>query len=63
MFSTSLQEEVKTLETDIEAVQEKVDDPIICDKIKQFVYAPREIQALYKADAGLCFPSSWHPYR
>ncbi|KAG5652462.1 hypothetical protein H0H81_004958 [Sphagnurus paluster] len=52
MFTSSLTEEVKSLETDIEAVKEKIDDPIMCAKIRQFVYAPREIQDMYKADAA-----------
>ena len=53
MFTSSLQEEVNALQEDIEAVQGKVEDPVICEKVRQFVYAPREIQALYKADAGM----------
>jgi len=52
MFTSSLTEEVKALESDIEAVKDKVDDPIMSAKIRQFVYAPREIQDMYKADAG-----------
>ncbi|RDB22498.1 hypothetical protein Hypma_010155 [Hypsizygus marmoreus] len=52
MFTSSLAEEVKALEADIEAVKDKVDDPIMCAKIRQFVYAPREIQDMYKADAA-----------
>ncbi|KAF7971109.1 hypothetical protein HWV62_22036 [Athelia sp. TMB] len=52
MFTSSLTEEVKVLEADIEAVKEKVDDPIMCEKVRQFVYAPREIQDLLKADAA-----------
>lgn len=56
MFTSSLSEEVKALEEDIEAVKDKVDDPIMCAKIRQFVYAPREIQEMYKADAGIPFP-------
>lgn len=52
MFTSSLSEEVKALEEDIEAVKSKVDDPVMCEKIRLFVYAPREIQAMYKADAG-----------
>ena len=56
MFTGSLIEEVKAIEEDIEAVKDKVDDPVICEKIRQFVYAPREIQAIYKSDAGA--PSS-----
>ena len=53
MFSSSLQEEAKNLEEDIEAVKDKVEDPIMCEKVRQFVYAPPEIQAIYRADAGL----------
>ncbi len=52
MFTSSLNEEVKSLEEDIEAVKDKVDDPVICEKVRQFVYGPREIQAIYKNDAG-----------
>jgi len=52
MFTSSLTEEVKVLEEEIEAVKDKVDDPIMCAKIRQFVYAPREIQSMFKADAA-----------
>ncbi|KAG6880037.1 hypothetical protein C0992_007354 [Termitomyces sp. T32_za158] len=52
MFTSSLTEEVKALEGDIDAVKDKIDDPIMCTKIRQFVYAPREVQDLYKADAA-----------
>ncbi|EIM88426.1 uncharacterized protein STEHIDRAFT_95601 [Stereum hirsutum FP-91666 SS1] len=52
MFTSSLNEEVKALEMDIEAVQEKVEDAIICEKVRQYVYAPREIQEIYKFDAA-----------
>jgi hypothetical protein len=55
MFTSSLNEEVKSLEEDIEAVKDKVDDPVICEKVRQFVYAPKEIQALYKRDSGIVF--------
>ncbi|PPQ77762.1 hypothetical protein CVT25_011197 [Psilocybe cyanescens] len=52
MFTSSLTEEVKALEEEIEAVKEKVDDPIMCEKVRQFVYAPREIQTMFKNDAA-----------
>jgi len=52
IFTGSLQEEAKTIEEEIEAVKAKVEDPVICEKVKLFVYAPREIQAIYKADAA-----------
>lgn len=55
MFTSSLTEEVKALEADIESVKDKVEDPMMCAKIRQFVYAPREIQAMLKADAGTFF--------
>lgn len=52
MFTSSLTEEVQALEKDIEAVKDKVEDPVMCEKVRLFVYAPREIQDMYKADAG-----------
>lgn len=52
MFTGSLVEEVKALEEDIEAVKEKVEDPVMCEKVRLYAYAPPEIQAVYKADAG-----------
>ncbi|KAF9453006.1 hypothetical protein P691DRAFT_659540 [Macrolepiota fuliginosa MF-IS2] len=51
MFTSSLTEEVKQIQEDIEAVKDKVDDPLICEKVRQFVYAPREIQEMFKADS------------
>ena len=55
MFTGSLQEEVKFLEEEIEAVKERVDDDVISEKIRQFIYAPKEIQNIYKMDAGSFF--------
>lgn len=52
MFTGSLAEEVKGLQEDIDVVRDMVEDPILCDKIRLFVYAPLEIQKLFKADAG-----------
>ncbi|KDN50935.1 hypothetical protein RSAG8_00564, partial [Rhizoctonia solani AG-8 WAC10335] len=52
MFTTSLSEEVRALQEDIQAVEDKVEDPILCEKIKQFVNAPPDIQKLFKADAA-----------
>lgn len=52
MFTSNLAEEVKALQEDIDAVRDKVEDPILCEKIRLFVYAPLEIQTMFKADAG-----------
>ena len=52
MFTGSLTEEVTQLHEEIEAVKDKVDDPVMCDKVRQFVYASPEIQEMFKADSG-----------
>ncbi len=52
MFTSSLAEEAKALQEDVNAVSEKIEDPVLCEKIRLYVYAPREIQDFYKAEAG-----------
>ncbi len=52
MFSSSLVEELRYLEEDIQAVQDRVDDPVLCQKVEQYVSAPHEIQETFKADAS-----------
>jgi hypothetical protein len=52
MFTSSLTEEVKLLEEEIQVVMNKVDDPVMCTKIRQFVYASRDIQNIFKEDAS-----------
>lgn len=58
MFASSFQENVKALEEDIETVKDKIEDDVICEKIRRFIYAPREIQNIYKSDAGTSIMSS-----
>lgn len=53
MFTSSLTEEVRSLNTYIEHVSAKVDSPVLCEKIRLFVHAPREIQETYRVDARL----------
>jgi len=55
MFTSSLTEEVKQLQEEIEAVKNKVDDLVMCDKVRQFIYAPPEIQEMFKVDSGKLF--------
>lgn len=52
MFSASIYEDIKQLESDIELTRAKVSNDVLSDRIKQFVDAPREIQELYRNDAG-----------
>ncbi|KZO98012.1 hypothetical protein CALVIDRAFT_535609 [Calocera viscosa TUFC12733] len=52
MFSSSLSEEVKGLQEDIDAVKDKIGDDVLCEKVRIFVDAPQEIQQVYIADAA-----------
>ncbi|KAM6495865.1 protein of unknown function in PX-proteins (DUF3818) domain containing protein [Amanita muscaria] len=52
MFTGSLSEEVRVLQEQIEAVKDKVDDPMMCTKVHQYVYASRDVQELFKVDAA-----------
>lgn len=53
MFTSSLTEEVRTLNTYIEHVSAKIDSPILCEKVRVFVYSTREVQETYRVDARL----------
>lgn len=52
MFTGNLAEEVRALQEDIAAVSSKIEDPVLCEKVRLFVYAPTAIQDLFRADAG-----------
>jgi hypothetical protein len=52
MFTSSLQEEVRSLEEDIDAVSDKVEDPALVEKVRRFVYASKEVQSAAKAEAS-----------
>ena len=52
MFTSSLFEESRALQEDIAAVAEKVNDPAMCEKVRLFIYGPKEIQSIYREDAG-----------
>lgn len=52
MFSSSLTEDLRMLDEDIEVVQDKIDDPVLCQKIEQYAKAPFEIQEMFRKDAG-----------
>lgn len=60
MFSQSLTEDVRYLAEDIQAVQDKIDDPVLCEKIEQYVSAPFDIQEIYRQDAGECGAHEHH---
>lgn len=52
MFSSSLTEDVRYISEDIAMVCERIDDPVLCQKVEQFANAPFEIQEFYRKDAG-----------
>jgi hypothetical protein len=56
MFTSSLLEEVRAIEEDIEAVSDKVEDPVIVEKVRRFVYATREEQVAARAEASMYLP-------
>ena len=53
MFSSSLTEDVRYLTEDINIVSDKIDDPVLCQKIEQYACAPAEIKEIYQRDAGM----------
>jgi hypothetical protein len=63
MFSSGLNDEVRELKSDMEMVAQKIDSPVMVQKVKAFVTAPIEIQRVFKADAGklyvFCPDVSW----
>jgi hypothetical protein len=52
MFSTTLNEDIREIQEQIDVISEKIGDPDFCEKVKMFVIAPLEIQQIFKADAG-----------
>ena len=52
MFTSSMTDEVKQLEEEIEAVKDKIDDPVMCEKVRQYICSKGNT-GIYKADAGL----------
>ncbi|KAH0839734.1 hypothetical protein J3R83DRAFT_674 [Lanmaoa asiatica] len=53
MFTSSLTEEVRSLNTYIDHVSAKIDSPVLCEKVRLFVYAPREVQEMCRMHAQL----------
>lgn len=51
MFSSSLQEEARDLQELVNAIKAKIEDETLCEKVRLFVYAPPDVQNVYKADA------------
>jgi hypothetical protein len=51
MFSSGLTQEVAELKQDMDLVATKIPFPQMVEKVVAFVNAPREIQAIYRADA------------
>ena len=52
MFTSSLTEEARNLQEDIDMVRETVGDDDMCEKVRRFIYAPKEFQSISRDDAG-----------
>ncbi|RXK42559.1 PX domain-containing protein [Tremella mesenterica] len=53
MFSQSLTEDIRLIAEDIQTVMDKIDDPVLCQKIQQYTDAPYDIQELFRKDAAM----------
>lgn len=51
MFTSGLYDEIRELKEDAEKVASKISDDRMCQKIKTYVEAPREIQEAFEADS------------
>ena len=51
MFSSGVEGEVKELKEDILKVQEKIVDDSLCERVKRFINAPRDVQKRYRDEA------------
>jgi hypothetical protein len=51
MFSSGLEAEVRELKEDMVRVQQKIEDEVLCERIKRFIYAPRIQQKRYRDEA------------
>ncbi|CAJ0911773.1 4605_t:CDS:10 [Entrophospora sp. SA101] len=52
MLSANLYEEIKTLNNDMKIVEESINDPEICEKLRNFVYASSDTQKSIKKDVS-----------
>ena len=55
MFTSNLTEEAKSLQEDIDMVRETIGDDDMSEKVRRFVYAPKEFQSILRDDAGKPF--------
>ena len=58
MFSSSLTEDIRLIGEDIDAVSDKIDDPVLCQKVEHYANAPFQIQEIYRKDAGEDLPKT-----
>ena len=52
IFSSGLTEEARELKSQADMVISKIDDERMVEKVRRFVNAPKEIQDIYRMDAG-----------
>lgn len=60
IFSSGLTEEARELKSQADMVIVKIDDERMVEKVRRFVNAPKEIQDIYRIDAGQFIPSLPH---
>ena len=55
MFTSNLTEEARNLQADINMVRETINDDDMCEKVRRFIYAPKELQSIFRDEAGKPF--------
>ena len=55
MFTSNLTEEARNHQEDIKMVRETIGDDDMCEKVRRFLYAPKEFQSILRDDAGKPF--------
>lgn len=51
MFSSGIEGEVKELKEDMSKVALKIEDDVLCERVRRFINSPREVQKRYRREA------------
>jgi hypothetical protein len=56
ILSTTLNDDIKKLQKNIDDLREKIAEDALCDKLRNYVYADPAVQEIIRKDAGMSFP-------
>lgn len=55
ILSTTLNDDIKKLQKNIDDLKEKIAEDELCDKLRNYVYADPAVQETIRKDAGMSF--------